>query len=250
MRKYLWAIAALAWVIFSGSRVMADTSVNINLGQSSQNYVWYGITNIGGIGYWYIQQGDCYPVGGNTVCNLSGNFTGSTSGFTSGTYDLVTTFSGTTPVYISDYGTNAPSPLVGDSVSTLTPNEFQFSGIFNSSTQMTLDLTSADGTMYSIPILSGSSFANGAGFNVFLASSTCTGVTGACNLIDTATDGNLSGTADSIQGPVTGNAFFLLSTATITPPSPAPTPEPGVFTLTLSALGLLLAVKKLISLGS
>ncbi len=59
MRKYLWAIAALAWVIFSGSRVMADTSVNINLGQSSQNYVWYGITNIGGIGYWYIQQGDC-----------------------------------------------------------------------------------------------------------------------------------------------------------------------------------------------
>jgi len=246
MRKYLMIIAVLMWVVVSGPKVMADTSVSISLGQSSQNYVWYGIENNSGTGYWYIQQGNCSAVVGNTVCNLSGNFTGSTPGFTSGTYDLVTTFSGTTPVYIADYGTSAPSPLVGGSVSTALPNQFEFVAAFDS-TVMTLDLTASDGTMYSIPFLSGGSFANGAGFNVYLASFTCTGVTGTCDLIDAATDGNPSGTAGLIQGPVTGNASFLLSTATVT--SPTSTPEPGVLVLTLSALGLIFAVRKLIPAG-
>jgi hypothetical protein len=247
MRRHLTIIAALVWVLVSGSKAMADTSVSINLGESSQNYAWYGIENNGGIGYWYIQQGNCSAAAGNTQCNLSGNFTGSTPGFTSGTYDLVTTFSGTTPVYISPYGTFAPSPLVGGSVSAALPNQFEFVGAFDNAV-MTLDLTASDGTMYSIPILSGGSFENGAGFNVFLASFACTDVTGACDLIDAATDGNLSGTAGVIQGPVTGNASFLLSSATVTPPTPSP--EPGVLVLSLSALGLIFAGKKLIALGS
>ena len=246
MRKYLWLVVAITWFAVSGSRALADTSVSINLGESSQNYTWYGIENNSGIGYWYLQQGSCSAVGGNTVCNLSGNFTGSTAGFTGGTYDLVTTFSGTTPVFIADYGTEAPSPLVGGSVSTSLPNEFEFIGIFNNSTQMTLDLTASDGTTYAIPILSGTSFEPGAGFDVYLASSNCTDVSGACDLIDAATDGNLTGTAGVISGPITGNASFLLSTATVTTPPPMGTPEPGVLVLILSALGLTLGVKKLI----
>jgi len=245
MGRYLTVIAALVWVLVSGSGAMADTSVSINLGQSSQNYVWYGIEDSGGIGYWYVQQGNCSATGGNTVCNLSGNFTGSTAGFTSGTYDLVTTYNGTSP---APYGVSAPSPLVGGSVSTSAPNQFEFIDVTDGAT-MTLDLTASDGTRYSIPILSGGSFANGAGFNVFLASSACTNVPASCNLIDAAFYGDLSGTAGVIQGPVTGNASFLLSSATVTPPNTS-APEPGTLALTLSALGLLFAAKKFIPMGS
>jgi len=245
MREYLVIAAALAWSLASGSLAVADTSVSISLGQSSQNYVWYGIEDSGGIGYWYVQQGDCSPTGGNTVCNLSGNFTGSTPGFTSGTYDLVTSYNGTSP---APYGVPAPSPLVGGSVSTSTPNQFQFVDVTDGAT-MTLDLTASDGTMYSIPILSGGSFANGAGFNVFLASSTCTNVPASCNLIDAAFYGNLSGTAGVIQGPVTGNASFLLSTATVTPPNTS-APEPGTFGLMLAGVGLVFALRKAAALGN
>ena len=64
-------------------------SVTINLGLTAQNFTQTGIgPNSSGLGQWFITMGACAPVGPNTTCILSGSFTGTAPGLTSGTYSL------------------------------------------------------------------------------------------------------------------------------------------------------------------
>ncbi len=236
MRKFLMTIITVGVLVIFGPAAKADTNVSINLGQSSQNYSFTGITEISGIGYWYVQQGDCSASGGNTVCNLTGNYTGTTPGFTSGTYDLVTTYNGTAPFNLPLIGlSGAPTPLIGASQSTGDPNAFSFFDIEDGAV-ITLDLNETSGPQYVIPMFNGSIFTNG--YFVNFASESCTPLpSGApCDLIDVAAFGGIT------QGPVTGGANFLLSTATT--PGPTTAPEPGTIGLTLAGIGFLFLMRK------
>lgn len=70
--------------------------VTVDLGLSAQNLTMAGSgPNNAGLGQYIVTMGACTASNGNTTCTLSGNFTGSTSGFTAGTYILSTTYVGT-----------------------------------------------------------------------------------------------------------------------------------------------------------
>lgn len=227
MGRFLWvAIVALGLAAVSGSSTLADTTVTLNLGQSNQNYDFYGITVNSGLGYWFVQQGTCGTSGGNTRCDLTGNFTGSTPGFTSGTYDLVTTYTGTAPFPIPEL-VAGPTPILGVSTS-VGASTFTFFDFGEDNTAMTLDLVSG-GTDYAIPIVGGNNWLNNPqGFNLAGAPGAfCTGLPGGvpCSNFNVAANGNASGTGAEFQGEVTGTIAFQLSSAT--PVGTSSTPEPG-----------------------
>ena len=68
------------------------SSVTLNLGQTAQNLTLAGLgPNASGLGRYNVTLGACTPAGGSTTCILSGSFTGTTTGFLSGTYSLATT---------------------------------------------------------------------------------------------------------------------------------------------------------------
>jgi hypothetical protein len=139
------AIFALACTDFAGT-----IPVEVDLGTSAQNLVETGIGNNGAnFAQWFIQQGSCSFNGTDTTCTLSGNYTGSTPGFTSGTYALLTTYVGNT----------MPSPLRGISSA-------PFSSFFNfnfipAGTTITLDLNESGGGLTVVPIWNGTTFVNG-----------------------------------------------------------------------------------------
>jgi hypothetical protein len=68
------------------------TSVTVDLGASSQNFVEYGQGADAyfqeffgyGAGSYTLGQGACNESGGNTTCTLSGSFTSATAGFRAG----------------------------------------------------------------------------------------------------------------------------------------------------------------------
>ena len=167
-------------------------SVTLNLGQTAQNFTMTGIgPNGSGLGQYFVTMGACTPSGGNTTCILSGSFTGTAPGLTSGTYSLNTTYVGT--------GT---SPLQGVQQA---PGSiyFSFSSIPASAT-MTLTLVSSSGTVV-VPIEANSQFAPGATFGFLYGSSaTCSGA--AVSPCSVATVGLTAGAV--ITGPVTGSATF------------------------------------------
>lgn len=167
-------------------------SVTINLGQTAQNFTMAGTgPNGSGLGTYVVTMGACTASGGNTSCTLSGNFTGSTPGFTSGAYTLVSTYSGT-----------GASPFLGVQMAAGS-NYFNFSSIPQTAT-MTLTLISASGTFVA-PLESGSQFAAGASFGfVYGGGATCTVVSTAnCNVSQVGLT-----LGSSITGPVTGTATF------------------------------------------
>lgn len=222
MRKYLWIIIAALIAFLGAPHAKADTTVAVNLGQSSQNLIETGIGDNGfNFAQWFITQGACVFGGVDTTCTLSGNFTGSTPGFTGGTYAMITTFVG-----------GGPSPLQGISQSAFS-NFFGFSVIPAGST-ITLDLNETGGASSVIPIWNGTTFVNGYSL-AYAGAAPCSGTP--VSVCDPFHVGETSGAI--IQGPVTGQSSFLLSTVTTPPTS---TPEPGTLGLMLAGIGALFTV--------
>ncbi|MGA2810108.1 MAG: PEP-CTERM sorting domain-containing protein [Candidatus Acidiferrum sp.] len=226
--KFRNGLLALAGVLALSGGVRAD-SVTVNLGQSSQDFVETGIgDNGGGKAQWFITQGACVVAGGDTTCTLSGSYTGSTAGYTSGTYSLVATYVGTGPTYSTPYPapyTNGPSPLLGIS-ETPGSSYFNFDYLPSTST-ITLDLDETGGPDYVIPMWNGTTFVNGYNLSS-VGTPVCTGAPAACDPFDV---GEKNGaTISSLE---TGSATF--STATVTTP-PSGVPEPS--SLALLGVGL------------
>ncbi len=166
--------------------------VTLNLGQSAQNFTMNGTgANASSLGTYVVTMGACVAGVSTTTCTLSGSFTSSTPGLTSGTYSLVTVYSGT-----------GASPLLGVQQSAGS-NFFSFSSIPSDAT-MTLTLVSSSGTTV-VPFLSHSSFINGATFGlIYTAAAVCSGTPVApCGVAQVGvTNGS------TITGPVTGTAQF------------------------------------------
>jgi hypothetical protein len=191
----------------------ATPVVTVDLGLSSQNFTLVGQGTNNPYGTYINLQGACSSGASTTSCLLSGAFTGTTAGFTDGTYQLITTYPNGEPLT-----STSADPLGG-------PNQ----NYFNSNppaagTTIYLDLTD-NGLSYDIPI-----FANGAydaqlyfGFT----NPTCGGTSlgGApCNQIDV---GQVAGA--TYGGPAIGSVNFL-------EPATATTPEPSSFLLFGTAL--------------
>ncbi len=166
-------------------------TVSVNLGPTAQNITLAGGgLNGSGLGtYPVITLGTCASSGGSTSCTLSGNFTGSTTGFTSGTYSIVTTYPGI-----------GPSPLQGVEISSGS-DFWTFSSV---AATITMYLTSNGGTV-TVPITG----PTGASLGFLYATQTCSGTAvSACSVAQVgATAGSI------ITGPSTGTASFTQSSA-------------------------------------
>ena len=130
--------------------------VTLNLGQSTQYVTMNGTgPNSSGLGTYVVTMGACVPGATSTTCTISGAFTSSAQGLTSGTYSLVTVYSGT-----------GPSPLLAVQQS-VGSNFFSFSFIPFDAT-MSLTLVTSGGTLV-VPVLAQSAFINGASFGLLYA---------------------------------------------------------------------------------
>ena len=190
------ALVTLGFTLF-GSLVatqVALASVTVNLGQTVEKLTLVGTgPNSSGLGTYLVTNGTCGASGSNTVCTLSGAFSGSTPGFTSGTYTLVTVYPGS--------GTGSSSPLMG--VEQAAGSDlFQFSSIPAGST-ITLNLTTSSGTFVA-PLLAGNQFVGTYGLAYSGSSATCNGpAVSACSV---GPVGLVAGA--TITGLVSGTATF------------------------------------------
>ncbi|MFY9854510.1 MAG: hypothetical protein WAK26_11610, partial [Terracidiphilus sp.] len=103
------SVCVLAGLLLTASAVQA-TSISVSLGQSAQDYLLTGQGTDNPYGTYLNTQGACVAGVSTTTCSMTGTYTGSTPGFTSGTYDFVTTYLGTGP---SDLESISESPLGG-----------------------------------------------------------------------------------------------------------------------------------------
>ncbi|MEO8604279.1 MAG: hypothetical protein ABI629_17020 [bacterium] len=118
-------------------------SVAVNLGESAETFVEYGLgPNSDNLGTYAFDQGTCAFDGTNTTCTLSGAFTGSAAGFTAGTYTLVTKY----------VGDNRTTALVGTSYAGM-PNYFGYTSAAPGTT-ITLNLLTDSGTFVQ-PVIAG-----------------------------------------------------------------------------------------------
>ena len=188
-------------------------SVTINLGTSAQNYVLTGTgssTNGGNTyGNYYNTQGSCVTSGSTTTCDLTGNFTSTTSTYASGTYDFKTVFTGSVA--------NAILSQTQNPVGTNEPNDFQYS-YFAPSLVMTLTINVAGGGTYTIPLASNQNFAAGLdNINFVYTAAVCGGTSLGSSPCQQDYVGTVAGA--TYTGTVTGLVAFEL-------PSP-PTFSPG-----------------------
>jgi hypothetical protein len=139
--------------------------VTVNLGQSAEDFVEHGLgPDVGtGLGTYAFDQGNCLFDGTNTTCTLSGAFTGTTTGFTAGTYTFVT-----------EYGGTGLSPIRGISTAS-DPNYFSYRSL-SSSTSMTLNLSTTDGHFVEPLVTGGSPTATSLGLNFTYVTYACSGV--------------------------------------------------------------------------
>jgi len=186
-----FALPAVFGALLLTSFVMQAAPITINLAQTAQNFTMGGLgPNGSGLGTYTITMGACAPSGGNTTCTLSGTFTGTAPGLTSGTYSLVTVYAGT-----------GPTPLQGVQQAAGS-NFFQFS-VIPAGTTMTLTLVSSSGTLV-VPVFAGGQFINGATFNFNYVAPTCSGAA-----VPSCAVGSVGLVAGSvITGVVTGSATF------------------------------------------
>ena len=142
-RKLFYGILGASLAALS---LHADT-IDVQTGPSAQTLIEFGqgplVTGSGTFGTYDLQQGSCTPVGGETVCTLSGALTaGGSAGFTSGTYAFVTTFA------TSDI---APIQAITSTVDPGSGDNFFFYSAFAPDLSMVLDLTTPDG-VFNVPI--------------------------------------------------------------------------------------------------
>ena len=187
--------------------------VTVNLGQSAENFVEYGRgPNPDNLGTYAFDQGACVFDGTNTTCTLSGAFTGSAPGFTSGTYTLVTRYG----------GNDRTTALVGTSISG-NPNFFTYTS-GSPSTSITLNLAGASGTFVQ-PVVAGGGYDQAVTAFAFsiVPPYTCSGVA-----VVSCTPGSVGLTNGAIgQSRVTTVVSFDVSSIDATP-TPTPTPGPCV----------------------
>ncbi len=184
----LVAVAALA--LGAVASAQAGTTV-ISLGQSAENYVLYGQGAVSpGVGGFTNQQGaEVYnPITNTTTDSLTGLISGSSDpGLASGSYDFVTTYTGT------------PIGLGGSEVqSQSNPANllYFFYSSFDPSLDMTLYLTGTPTGSHTLSLVTSGAF-DGPGFSFLYASAQCTGVA-------VCTQNNVGLTPGSSQyGPVT-----------------------------------------------
>ncbi len=164
--------------------------VTLNLGQSAQNVTLNGTgPNSSSLGTYIVTMGACIPGATSTTCTISGAFTSSAAGLESGTYSLVTVYSGT--------GT---SPLLAVQ-QTAGSNFFTFSSVPADAT-MNLTLVSSSGTQV-VPILAQRTFINTFSL-AYTQSAVCSGTPVApCGV---GPVGLANGAV--ITGPTTGTAQF------------------------------------------
>ena len=176
------------------TQLAVGASVTVNLGQTTESLTLVGGgPNAGGLGTYSVTNGTCGASGGNTTCTLSGSFTGSTPGFTSGTYTLVTVYPGS--------GTGAASPLKG--VQQAAGSDlFQFSSVPAGAT-ITLNLTSSTGTFVA-PMLVGGAFVGSYGYVYPAGAAACSGP--AVAICSVGQVGLVAGA--TISGPSVGTATF------------------------------------------
>jgi hypothetical protein len=182
---------------------LCASTVNVSLGQSAQNYVATGLgPDASNDGQWFMTQGACAFNGTNTVCDLTGNYTGATAGFTAGTYDFQTVYPG-----------SGFSPLLAVSTQPF-GNTFTFSFVDPTLT-MNLFLHDVGGLSYNVPIFQGNTFVGG--YFVSFTSSNCTGTPiSPCSF---AGSGQTLGSIFS--SPVTGGATFDTADVTTVTPEPS-----------------------------
>ncbi len=180
--------------LLSGGFAAHATPVTVNLGQSAENFVEHGLgPDVGtGRGTYAFDQGNCLFDGTNTTCTLSGAFTGTTSGFTSGTYTFVTAYG----------GTGAQSPIRGISTAA-DPNLFNYLSA-SGSTSMTLNLFTTGGHLVEPLVAGGAATATLLGLSFTYVAYACSGVA-----VAACTPGDVGLTNGAIgQGPVTTVVTF------------------------------------------
>lgn len=168
--------------------------VTVNLGESAENFVEYGLgPNSDNLGTYAFDQGACAFDGTNTTCTLSGAFSGSTPAFASGTYTLVTKYA----------GNDRATALVGTSISA-DPNFFTYTSA-SPSTTITLNLTTGSGTFVQ-PVAAGERYDPAVTTFAFavVPPYTCSGV-----VVDPCTQESVGLTNGAIgQSRVTGTVSF------------------------------------------
>jgi hypothetical protein len=238
-RKSKLAYAALLAAPVLGLAVSGAQAqeVSLTLGTSSQEFTQIGIQNggyesLGLYGYWNLVQGACSGTTA-TTCTLSGSFTSSITGLTSGTYTWVTQYAGST------LGANVPQGVSETVPGGTGTDSGRFNYIFlGASDQQTLTLVTSGGT-YVIPFVTNGQFDANTTFDFNPSGAlTCTGLpagTG-CGALNA---GLVAGA--SVAALVTMNVSFDDPVKTVTPPPPPPPPPAGVpepTTLALLGLGL------------
>jgi len=184
-------------IFFVAALAAQAASITVNLGQTAQNFTMNGTgPNASGLGTYVVTMGACSASNGNTTCTLSGSFTGSTPGFTNGTYSLVSTYVGT-----------GPSPFIGVEQSAGS-NFFSFSSIPQTAT-ITLTLTTPTGTVVA-PLYANGQFPPGVGFGFIYSTPACSGTA-----VSSCTVSQIGVTSGStITGVVTGTATFVQASHT------------------------------------
>ena len=212
MKLRNWLLVSAA--ILTLARTTPATSVTVDLGQSGENFVQYGLgsnffgqESFGfGAASYTLGQGACTESGGNTTCTLSGSFTSPTSGFPGGTYTFVTQYAGADS---PNGGPNAPEAVSEAS----NPNFFNYWSL-DPSTSITLNLFTNDGTFVE-PLVSGGNFVSGTSFSFTDVGYTCSGTAvSSCTPFNVGITGGAIGSA-----PVTTVASFNATLPTVPEPS-------------------------------
>jgi len=186
----------------------ADT-ITVNLGVSNQNYTLVGTGGSNGYGTYLAQQGDCFSGPSLTTCILTGSYTGTTPGYTAGTYTLTTTYNSADGGLAATSTTPVNSPDGG--------NYFNFNP-FTSDVNMALLLLENGGGANAISMVQNGTFVADSYFIGGTAP-----VCGNLPAGTTCTQGNVGLTnGGTFYGPIVGGVVF---TPTITN-SVASTPEP------------------------
>jgi hypothetical protein len=203
-------LAILAAVLLS-STAYADT-ITVNLGQSNENYSLIGMGGTGGAdpyGTYLADEGTCVAGATTTTCSLTGSYTGSTAGYSSGTYSIITT-------YTNGEGLHAISQAP---VSSSGGNYFVMEPPFSPDLDMTLFLDDISGSKAISMVIDGQWVADN--YLIQAVHSTCAGLPDGMPCEQSNVGVN---DGSSIFSPVLGQVTFNSSdVSSLSSPVPEPT---------------------------